>query len=1027
MPFLTWFLAGRAWLAAALLMGALPAVAGLSVYTSWNSLPPVNAANQIHIDFNAVTLSSEQAGGRLSHSSSSGDCQRYYLLLVGWVCWSWSDPGYVSTSGGPSLPGFSGNALRLYSGLNTASNTPTETTITFTQPTPYVGFLWGAQFNAENTMFVNLTLENNSVVTLKNCRETWNAQCVGAYVSQNWLADVYNLLLGWLFGDAIQYHSLYVKYEPSNGVKIKKVQFLTYQCENCGLLSSDVAQTMNVDYITYVDASVAPHHLRVSANSAAKSANEDVAYTVTACGNADCSLPYTSGVTGTLTFSGASPTSASMGFSIPAGPTNSTTVTMQYTGSGTGTVGMSAYSPTPTNNPKVFCGMGSAPASGGSCAITVTPPVHHYRVTTSAASGLTCETVTYTIKACSDDGCSTVLTTGASGTLVLSGATPVNSVGFTTNASGIATATVRTTTPGSVIASISGASPTAQNVLRCGMGESPAAGNSCTYTADQTKFKFDVPHHVGGTTQTVVVNALRSVENGARCAAAFAATEKSVMFSCTSSSHANLTGSVALQGNGTNAALGSCNAAAQSHTLKFDSNGQASINLSYAEAGETSISASYSGAGAEVGLSMAGSDSFITVPKTLSMVAAGPYVAGTTAVTSPATLTVTALNQNDQVMTAFGNETSNPARITVSKSGQSPTGADANVIDPVIAMNNMASGVASGAVRWAEVGTLSLSASLNAGSVYNNAGLSVTGSVSAVGPFVPHHFDVEVTQACSAAGKSAFTYSGQPFTTKVTARNADGATTLNHDGRSSMSAYFAKASTLTGTSSTGSAGSLSGTAIAASDFAKGVATVTPTYAFTSKTTAPASITLSAAENAPGTVNSSAGSSGVAQVRSGRLFLSNAFGSGRTVLKVPAQLQYWSGKAWVLNGDDSCSVVPNDAVILARYLDSKGAVTSAWGSVSATGFTASAGQGQITLSAPTGGATGSIDLAINLGDTTTDASCLSVHPAGGKAQRAWLRGPHGACSGAGPFDPSARASIGVFAPESTKLMHAQDMY
>jgi hypothetical protein len=120
-------------------------------------------------------------------------------------------------------------------------------------------------------------------------------------------------------------------------------------------------------------------------------------------------------------------------------------------------------------------------------------------------------------------------------------------------------------------------------------------------------------------------------------------------------------------------------------------------------------------------------------------------------------------------------------------------------------------------------------------------------------------------------------------------------------------------------------------------------------------------------------------------------------------------------------------VPNDAVIFARYLDSKGAATSAWGNVTATGFTASAGQGQITLSAPTGGATGSIDLAVNLGDTSTDASCLSAHPAGGKAQRAWLRGPHGACSGAGPFDPAARASIGVFAPESTKLMHAQDMY
>lgn len=1021
MPFLTWFRAGRAWLAAALLMGALPAMAGLSVYTNWSTLPPVSAANQRTVDFSSSTLAGE--GSRLTNSSSAYSCPKFLgVCLLGYTSGATSLTSTVT-----GLLGFSGNAMGLTSGLNALGNASAQQTINFANPTPYVGFLWAAQFSSENTQFINLTLEDNSVVTLKNCRESWNPQCVGAYVSQNWLADVYNFLLGWVIGDIITYYPLYVMYQPSDGKKIKSVQFVTYECNFCGFLSADTSQTTNVDYLTYVDAAVAPHHLRVSTNSNAKSATEDVAYTVTACGNADCSLPYTTGVTGTLTFTGASPSTPSMGFSIPAGPTNSTTVTMQYTGSGTGTVGMSAYSPTPTNTPKVFCGMGSAPVSGGSCAITVTPPVHHFRVTTPTSSGLTCETVTYTIKACSDDTCSTVLTTGATGTLVLSGATPVNSAGFTTNASGIATVTVRTTTPGNVIASISGASPVAQNALRCGMGVSPAAGNSCAYAADQTKFKFDVPHHVGGTTQTVVVDALRSVENGARCAAAFAATEKSVMFSCTSASHAALTGSVALQGNGTNAAMGSCNAAAQSHTLKFDANGQASFNLSYAEAGETNISASYSGAGAEAGLSMSGSDSFITVPKTLSMVAAGPYVAGTTAVTSPATLTVTALNQNDQVMTAFGNEVSNPARITVSKSGQSPTGADANVIDPVIAMNNMASGVASGTVRWAEVGTLNLAAALNTGSVYNNAGLSVAGSVSSVGPFVPHRFDVEVTQACAASGKAAFTYSGQPFTTKVTARNADGGTTINHDGRSSMSAYFAKAATLSGTSSTGAAGGLTGTAIAASDFAKGVATVTPTYTFTSKATAPASITLSAAENAPGTVNSSAGSSGVAQVRSGRMFLSNAFGSGRTVLKVPAQLQYWSGKAWVLNGDDSCSVVPNDAVIFARYLDSKGAVTSAWGGMSATGFTASAGQGNITLSAPTGGATGSIELAVNLGDTSTDASCLSVHPSGGKAQRAWLRGPHGSCSGAGPFDPSARASIGVFAPESTKVMHAQDMY
>jgi len=1030
MPLPAGFRSFRAWLAALLLACAFPAMAGLSVYTSWGTLPPVNAANQRTVDFSTTTLAGEGAS-RLTYSSSADTCPKLFgLCLLGT-----SSGGINLTSVVTGLLGFTGNTLGIDSGHNSGSS-QAQTTVNFANPTPYVGFMWNAQFVSESTQLVNLTLEDNSVVTLKNCRSSLDPQCVGAYVSPSWITDVYNVLLGWVLGDIVTTYPLYVMYQPSDGKKIKSVQFVSKECVGCGFLSSSTSQTTNIDYLTYVDAAVVPHHLRVSANSNAKSAGEDVGYTVTACGNADCTLPWTSGVSGTLTFSGATPSTASMGFSIPAGPTNSTTVTMQYTGSGTGTVAMSAHTPTPSNTPKVFCGMGAAPTSGGSCAITVTPPVHHYRVTTAAASGLTCETVTYTVKACSNDACSTVLTTGASGTLVLAGATPVNSAGFTTNASGLATVTVRTTTPGGVVASISGASPAPQNALRCGMGVSPAAGNSCTYTADLSKFKFDVPHHVGGAAQAVVVNALRSVENGARCAAAFATTEKSVMFTCNSTSHSGLTGAVALQGNGTGAAVGACDGVAKSHTLKFDSNGQASMNLSYAEAGETNIVASYSGAGAEAGLSMVGSDSFITVPKTLAVAATGPFVAGNDGVTTPATLTVTALNHNDQVMTAFGNETS-PATIAVNLAGQSPTGADARLADMTVgsptrnvflAMGNMTSGLATGTLRWTEVGTLNLAAALNPGSVYSGSGLSV-GGVGAAGPFVPHHFDVEVTQACAASGKSAFTYSGQPFTVQVTARNADGATTVNHDGRSAMSAYFAKAATLSGTSPSGAVGSLTGTAVLASDFAKGVATVTPTYSFTTKATAPASLTLSAAENAPGTVTSSAGSNGVARVRSGRLFLSNAFGSGRTALNVPALLQYWSGSTWVLNSDDSCTTIPSAAVIFARYISNQGVASDTpWGSVSATGFTASSGQGAISLSAPAAGSTGSIELAVNLGDTNTDSSCLSAHPVGGKAQRAWLRGPHGgACVGTGPFDPSARATIGVFAPESRRVMHSQDVY
>lgn len=1028
MPQFTRFRSCRAWLAALLLAGAFPAMAGLSVYTSWSTLPPVSAANQRSVDFSGTSTLALEGASRLTYSSSGDTCPKLFgVCLLGT-----SSGGINLTATVTGLLGFAGNTLGIDSGHNSGGSSA-QTTVNFVNPTPYVGFMWDAQFTSENTQLVNLTLEDNSIVTLKNCRSSSNPQCVGSYVSPSWITDVYNATLGWLLGDIVNTYPLYVMYQPSDGKKIKSVQFVSKECVGCGFLSSSTAQTTHIDYLTYVDAAVLPHHLRVSANSNAKSANEDVGYTVTACGNADCSLPWTSGVTGTLSFSGASPSTASTGFSIPAGPTNSTVVTMQYTGSGTGTVSMTAYNPIPTNTPKVFCGMGSTPTSGGSCAITVSPPLHHYEVSTGAAEGLTCETVTYTIKACSNAACSTVLTTGATGTLNLAGATPVGSAGFTIDASGVATVTVRTTTPGDVTASVTGAAPAPMNALVCRTGSS----SSCVYAAKLSKLKFDVPHHIGGVPQTVVVNALRSVENGARCAAAFATTEKSVMFTCTSASHSSLAGSVALQGNGTGAAMGVCNGVAKSHTLKFDTNGQASMNLSYANAGETTILASYTGTGAESGLSMSGSDNFITVPKTLSMVATGPFVAGNAGVTAPATLTITALNNDDQVMTAFGNE-SNPAGITVSLSGQSPTGADAKTADMVplsptrnvyLTMSSMTSGLATGTLRWTEVGTLGLAAMLNPGSIYSNSGLAFSGNASAVGPFVPHHFDVEVTQACAASGKSAFTYSGQPFTVKVTALNADGAPTTHYDGRSAMSAYFAKATTLSGVSSTGSGASLTGTAVLASDFAKGVATVTPTYAFTNKTTAPASITMSAAENAPGTVNSSAGNNGVARVRSGRVFLSNAFGSGSTALNVPALFQYWSGSTWVLNSDDSCTTIPSGAVVFARYINNQGVVSGTpWGSVSASGITASSGQGNIVLSAPAAGSTGSIELAVNLGDTTTDSSCLTAHPTSGKGQRAWLRGPHGgACVGGGPFDPSARATIGVFAPESRRVMHSQDVY
>ena len=237
----------RLLLVSALGYSAVFALANLTVFTSWGALPPTSAANQRTVNFGPNTLAGE--GARLTVSQSVADCDRIAVPvpgvgIIGYVLGvpiygpviNWTYPcalgswgGNVNYAGGSGLSGFSGAALVMDSGVNSGA---TSVTIQFAHTTPYVGFLWGAQFNAENTQFIALTLENGSVVTLRNCRNSGDAQCVGRYVSIGWLQDVYNILLGWLFGDAITYFPVYVKYEPSNGVTVVVL------CVGCTILQT---------------------------------------------------------------------------------------------------------------------------------------------------------------------------------------------------------------------------------------------------------------------------------------------------------------------------------------------------------------------------------------------------------------------------------------------------------------------------------------------------------------------------------------------------------------------------------------------------------------------------------------------------------------------------------------------------------------------------------------------------------------------------------------------------------------------
>jgi MSHA biogenesis protein MshQ len=236
-----------------------------------------------------------------------------------------------------------------------------------------------------------------------------------------------------------------------------------------------------------------------------------------------------------------------------------------------------------------------------------------------------------------------------------------------------------------------------------------------------------------------------------------------------------------------------------------------------------------------------------------------------------------------------------------------------------------------------------------------------TAATNHLGRFVPDHFDTVVTQACATG---AFSYSGQPFSVTVTARNVAGGATLNYHGAS-----YGKAVTLSARNSGDTAANpgpgafiANSNLIAASVFANGAATTAaPAYAFTSATTVPNVLRVRASDTdgvtslrtAPATTVE-----GTTTVRSGRLWLNNAYGSELLPLLVPVRTQYWGANGWATNTADSCTAltVPSNANTgLTNALKAK--TTASLGVP-----TVAAGIALLGLTAPGGGNVGLVDVS-----------------------------------------------------------------
>jgi hypothetical protein len=510
------------------------------------------------------------------------------------------------------------------------------------------------------------------------------------------------------------------------------------------------------------------------------------------------------------------------------------------------------------------------------------------------------------------------------------------------------------------------ASTATTTTIQCSNTATVAAMNATTECdvsyADSGLF-FDVQDHRAEALQNVNVSAVKKSDSSLACVPAFASVNKSVNFKCSytnpvSGTRAVRVGGVAL--NAGNNAGAACDGTGGNVTLAFNVSGVAATTVQYADVGSMSLSATYTGSGADAGLSMTGSDSFIAAPNDFAVTTTGPYAAG-----SAFSATVTARNTGGTATPNFGLETPTAESASFSLGARvEPSGANDCVNGPCdgtvggsVTLPWSAGAASASNVTYSEVGTMTLTATLASGS-YLASGLNVSGTSATSGAFLPAYFDTAVTQGCVAG---SFTYSGQPFTVAVTARNASGGTTRNYSNLGVCS-VCSKAVTLSDPSATANFNSTN--TIAATAFAAGVGSKADVaYTFPTKATAPATITLRAVDTS--SVTSSGHTEGTAPIRSGRLRLSNAVGSPLLALAIPAETQYYNGSYWTINALDSCSTTGwTVSPAGANALQGSGASGSTTGTL---GASVASGVATFSASAPGSGGFGYRDFSVTVPD------------------------------------------------------------
>ena len=591
----------------------------------------------------------------------------------------------------------------------------------------------------------------------------------------------------------------------------------------------------------------------------------------------------------------------------------------------------------------------------------------------------------------------------------------------------------------------------------------------------------------GTTSATYGLQAIRTDTNSGACVGTFASGSDVTVdlafqcnnpIACIAGQNVTITnnavsGTIASNPN-TPAAVGTYTA----RSLRFGANSQALFTLNYPDVGLISLHARYNiplGTGAPSGNFMTGtSNQFVVKPAgfTLSAIqqTAAPNLANPAAADATGakfvkagetfSVTVTARNSAGAATPNYGKETT-AETVKLASSLVAGLGLSNNpALGNPTAFGAFNAGVATGTTfNWGEVGIITLTPTVGDDD-YLGVG-QVTGTASGnVGRFYPDHFALSAStltnrslSACAPA--SIFTYIGERMSLafNLTAQGpAPGnATLLNYVSSVTAANNFAKLATATPipaafgfgllNASTDLTARLDASFGISGNWVAGALGATATLAVTRLTVpdgpyaalkiglAPidsdgvqlAATALNMDISAP--VGADHAEAAQTQVRFGRLYIGNAFGSVLLDLPFPLRTERFDGTYFVTNAEDSCttltgsnfnfSFVGTNLTACETRINPAGTIFFNGGQASAAASPASVIP--VRLTNPGAGNVGAVDLTVNLGTAAIGNTCIATGPLGPPdtgANRSYLRGNWGTGTTYSD-DPKGRYSFGQF--------------